>query len=85
MKKLIPLLLLVVALGSAEVTTAQNRPKSRAKRAFAHNSESGKGKNNRARFRRINNILPTIDLTPHKQTTFKTAKANKHYRFSKAH
>jgi len=76
------LLLCAFAAGPAR---AQSRPKGKAKRAFFHTSKAGKGKANKAHFRRENNIRPIIDLTPHKLETFKTAKANHHYKFSKGH
>ena len=78
MNKLFLLLLFAFSLSTA----AQDRPKGNLKRAFNHSSEAGKGKNNKARFRR-ESIHPVIDLNPHSPEKFKTAKANKHYKFAK--
>ena len=80
MKKIFFLLLLGL-VGFSNSVEAQSKPK-KNRRAFAHNSEAGKGKNDRAQFRKENK-RPVIDLTPHKPETFKTAKANKPYKFSK--
>ena len=82
MNKLFPLLLVALGLGTAGLATAQDRPKGSLKRAFSHSSEAGKGKNNKAHFRR-ESIRPVIDLNPHSPEKFKTAKANHHYKFSK--
>ncbi|MCI1186909.1 hypothetical protein MON38_05715 [Hymenobacter sp. DH14] len=82
MNKLFLLLLFVFSLSTAGLATAQNRPKGSLKRAFNHSSEAGKGKNNKAQFRR-DNIRPVIDLNPHTPEKFKTAKANHHYKFAK--
>ncbi|GAA4035406.1 hypothetical protein GCM10022409_20090 [Hymenobacter glaciei] len=84
MNKLSLLLLFAFSLSTAGVATAQNRPKGNLKRAFKHESGAGAGKNNKAQFRR-ENIRPVIDLNPHSLEKFKTAKANKHYRFGKGH
>lgn len=83
-KFLLFLLLLAFGLSSAGPATAQSRPKGNLKRAFSHQSGAGKGKNNKAQFRR-ENVRPVIDLNPHSPEKFKTAKANHHYKFAKAH
>ena len=75
---LLPLLAFAVGLGPA---TAQPRPHLHAKRAFAHTSEVGKGRVNKARFRRENNIHPTIDLHPHTLEKTKTVRAPKAYNY----
>ena len=82
MKKILPLLLLL-SIGLADFAAAQPRPRLKAKRAFAHNSEAGKGKTNKARFRRENNVRPVIDLNPHRLERTKTVKALKPYKYSK--
>jgi hypothetical protein len=76
------ILLLLLSIGLATVADAQVRPKHKVKRAFVHTSEAGKGKNNKARFRRENNIRPTIDLNPRRLEKTKTVKAPKPYKFS---
>ncbi|WP_210518927.1 hypothetical protein [Hymenobacter terricola] len=82
MKKFLPLALFMLCIGLTNQAAAQSKPKLRPKRAFAHNSEARRGKNDKAHFR-SESKRPIIDLTPHKSTTFKTAKANKPYKFSK--
>ena len=78
MKHFVALLFLfVLAAGTAQ---AQAKPKVKPKRAFAHTTESSQGKTSRAQFRRESS-RPVIDLTPHKLETFKTAKANKNYKY----
>ncbi|MDQ2772275.1 MAG: hypothetical protein M3Y54_17450 [Bacteroidota bacterium] len=84
MKNLFHLLLITLLLGSAGVAVGQNRPKGNVKRAFKHTSEAGKGRNDKAHFRK-ENVRPVIDLNPHSPEKFKTAKANHHYKFSKGH
>ena len=81
----LPLLALVLSSGLAQSATAQARPKVNVKRAFAHSSEAGKGKANKAHFRRENEggIRPTIDLNPRSLERTKTVKAPKHYKFAK--
>ena len=74
------LLLLAIAAGPAN---AQSRPKYKVKRVFSHTSESSQGKNSKARFRKENRGATVIDFHPHDQATFKTAKANHHYKFGK--
>ncbi|HEX8326185.1 MAG TPA: hypothetical protein VF629_01505 [Hymenobacter sp.] len=83
MKNIIPHLLvaLVLSSGIASSAAAQKRPKSSAKRAFSHNSESSKGKTSKARFRREND-RPVIDLNPNSLVKTKTTKAPKPYKFS---
>jgi hypothetical protein len=83
MKNIIPHLLvaLVLSSGVASVAEAQKRPKIKAKRAFSHNAEAGKGKTNKARFRREND-RPVIDLNPNSLVKTKTTKAPKPYKFS---
>ena len=80
---LLPLLFLALSTGFAPSATAQPRPKVNAKRAFAHTAEAGKGKANKARFRRENNIRPTIDLNPKNLEKTKTVKAPKPYKYAK--
>ncbi|MBH8559075.1 hypothetical protein [Hymenobacter negativus] len=81
MNKIFSLLLLAFGLSLTLPATAQSRPKLK-KRAFSHTSESSKGKNNKAHFRRENGPnLPVIDLKPHKLESFKTAKAPKPYKY----
>lgn len=82
MKKLIPALLILFFIGFALAASAQTRPKYKAKKVFSHNAESGQGKTDRAQFRKESSNRPPIDLRPHKLESFKTAKANKHYKFS---
>ena len=81
MHKLLPLLLLGLGLSFTLPATAQLRPKVKAKRAFAHKSESGQGKNNKAHFRHDNGSRPVIDLKPHKLESFKTSKSPKPYKY----
>ena len=83
MQKLLFSLLFIFCVGLAVPADAQNRPRVKAKRTFAHSSESSKRKNNKARFRPVNNIRPVIDLNPHSQEKFKTAKAGRNFKFSK--
>ncbi len=83
MKNLFSLLFLALTL-STSVAVGQHRPKVKAKRAFNHSSEAGKGRNDKAHFRK-ENARPVIDLNPHSPEKFKTAKANHHYKFSKPH
>lgn len=81
----LPLLSFVLSIGFVFSASAhQPRPHVNAKRAFAHTSEAGDGKANKARFRRENNIRPTIDLNPHSLEKTKTVKATHHYKFAKA-
>jgi hypothetical protein len=80
MHKIIPLLLLGLGLSLTLPATAQSRPNVKAKRAFAHKSESGQGKNNKAHFRK-EGIRPVIDFKPHKLESFKTAKSPKPYKY----
>ncbi|HEX8507689.1 MAG TPA: hypothetical protein VF630_20165 [Hymenobacter sp.] len=76
---LIALVLSGGVLGSA---AAKQLPKVKAKRAFAHTSEAGKGKTNKAQFRREND-RPVIDLNPKSLTRTKTTKAPKPFKYSK--
>ena len=73
------MLLLIFVFGVAGVQ-AQKNPK--AKRAFSHTSESSEGKTNKARFRHESKGFNIIDLHPKSPARFKTAKANKDYKFS---
>ena len=84
MKKLFFLPLLALGIGLATPATAQSASKVKAKRAFAHNSEAGRGKTNKVQFRR-ESTRPVIDLHPKKTTSFKTVKAQKPYKFSNPH
>jgi hypothetical protein len=84
MSKLFLPLIFVFSLSTAGLATAQSRPKGSIKRAFSHSSEASKGRKNKVHFRR-ENIRPVIDLNPHSQEKFKTAKANHQYKFAKAH
>jgi hypothetical protein len=82
MRKIFSLLFLGLGLSLTVPATAQSRPKVKAKKAFAHKSESGQGKNNKAHFRRANDdSRPVIDLKPHKLESFKTAKSPKPYKY----
>ncbi|WP_046244978.1 hypothetical protein [Hymenobacter terrenus] len=83
MKTLIPFLIFF-GIEAIAPAIAQSRPKIKARRAFVHNSEASRGKNSKARFRR-NSKPPVIDLTPGKLEKFKTAKANKPYKFPNPH
>ena len=83
MNNVFSLLFLAITF-SASVAVGQHRPKTNLKRAFSHSSEAGKGKNDKAHFRK-ESIRPVIDLNPHSPEKFKTAKANHHYKFSKPH
>ena len=56
MHKIFALLLLVFGLSLTLPATAQSRPKVKAKRAFAHKSESSQGKNNKAHFHEENGL-----------------------------
>ena len=67
----------------AALANSQPRPRFKAMRAFAHTSESGQGRNSKARFRRENNIRPIIDLNPNSITKAKTIKSPKPYRYSR--
>jgi hypothetical protein len=79
MKQLFLLLLLVgFAAGSVQ---AQGKPKYKAKKAFAHPSESSKGKASKAQFR-DNRIRPVIDLKPNSLERSKTVKAPRPYKYS---
>lgn len=75
------LLLFALSIGAATVT-AKPSPGAKSKRAYSHNSESGRGKTNKAQFRKQNpNSGPLIDLHAHKAGTFKTAKAAPAYKY----
>ena len=80
MRTFFSLLFLGLGLSLALPATARPHPKLKARRAFSHSSESGRGRHNKARFRR-ENIRPVIDLKPHKLELFKTAKAPKPYKY----
>ena len=86
MKKL-SLLFVFLFFGTemAALANSQPRPRFKSKRAFAHASESGQGKNSKARFRRENNIRPIIDLNPNSITKARTIKSPKPYKYSKGH
>ena len=84
MKKLLLLLLFPFLVPTAShAQTHGKRPHLKAKRNYAHVSESSKGKNARAHFRPENNIHPIIDLNPRRQEKFRTSKAPKNYKFTK--
>ncbi|GAC1591714.1 MAG: hypothetical protein NVS3B25_11410 [Hymenobacter sp.] len=84
MKKILFVLLCLLFTSAASYAQSKgHKPRIKARRAFSHATESDLGKNSRARFRRENNILPTVDLNPHRLEKFKTARANKNYKFSK--
>ena len=89
MKKLPFMLLfaLLLGIGAPPRAAAQSHPRVSAKRAFAHTSETGKYKNNKARFRPHNPSGPLIDfdVNAHKLEKFKTARANRSSKFSKRH
>ena len=80
-------LLALLVFGLVDRAAAQPRPHRLTKRTFAHNSESSKGKNNKAHFRPKNTRGPLIDfdVKAHRLETFKTARSNKSYKFSKRH
>lgn len=80
MHKFFFLLLLGFGLSLTLPVAAQPRPRFKAKRAFAHNSESGRGRSNKAHFRK-ENVRPIIDLKPHKLESFRTTKAPKSYKY----
>lgn len=84
MKNIITLLALALWVGFANPASAQSRPKVKvkAKRAFSHRSETSKGKTNKAQFRHEGKGA-VIDLHPGKPGQFKTARANKPYKYSK--
>ncbi|GAA4357202.1 hypothetical protein GCM10023185_21750 [Hymenobacter saemangeumensis] len=93
MKKIFSLLLMLLFMvASVDLAQARdNKPrKSQArdvkpkKKHFVHNSESSKGKNSRAQFRRRTEP-PTIDFAPRKLEKFKTARANPDWKFAKGH
>jgi hypothetical protein len=72
-------LLLALCVGATTVE-AKPGPGAKSKRAYSHQAESGKGKANKAQFRRQSQ-RPTIDLHPNKPTTFKTTKAAPPYKY----
>jgi len=74
-------LLLLLACFTAGTVQAQSRPKPKAKRAFSHNSESGRDKASKAQFRR-ETVRPVIELRPHSLERSKTVKAPKPYKYS---
>lgn len=85
MKKIVSLLLLGFGFGLASPATAQFKPK-KSKRAFLHSAENSRGKNDRSHFRHERLIqAPIIDLGRGKSTKFKTAKANRPYKFPNPH
>jgi hypothetical protein len=73
-------LLFAVCVGAAATADAKPSPGAKSKRAYSHKSESGKGKTSKAQFRR-ESLRPTIDLHPHKASTFKTSKAAPSYKY----
>jgi len=84
MKKLFFLLLALFFASSASFAQSKSHdPRVKVKRPFSHFSESSRGKNSKARFRRVKNI-PTIDLYPRNLAKSKTTKAPKSFKFSKA-
>ena len=85
MKKHLFALLFLFSLAYTSAANAQSKPKIKTRHAFTHNSEAGQGKTNKAHFRKENGHHTPIDLTPHKLETFRTAKANKNYKYSKGH
>ena len=73
-------LLLALCIGAAATVGAKPGPGAKPKRAYSHASESGKGKNTKARFR-SQSTRPVIDMHPNKPTTFKTTKAAPPYKY----
>jgi hypothetical protein len=73
-------LLLALCLGAATTTDAKPSPGAKAKRAYAHTSESGWGKTSKVRFRNPS-IRPVIDLHPNKPGSFKTTKPTPPYKY----
>lgn len=89
MKKIFSLLLLVFFLtAAAGLSEARDNKPGRAgkvnRKAFRHNSESSKGKNSKAQFRKENKGSGIIDLNPRSPEKFKTARANPNYKYQKA-
>lgn len=83
MKRIFPLLLLLFFLAISEgFAQRANGPHPRriTKKTFAHNTESRQGKTEKTRFRRENRKA-VLDLNPHSLEKFKTAKANKNYKY----
>ena len=76
------LLLLALFTCASGIAQAQSRPKAKARHAFSHSSEASRGKNSKARFRRLSTV-PVIDMNPRSLEKSKTVKAPKHYRYSK--
>lgn len=87
MKKIFSLLLLVFFLTAAAgfSQARDTKPGKVSRKAFRHNSESGKGKNSKAQFRKENRGSGVLDLNPRSQEKFKTARANPSYKYMKAH
>lgn len=87
MKKIFSLLLMVFFLtAAAGLSEARDtKPGKAGRKAFRHNSESGKGKNSKAQFRKENKGSGVIDLNPRKPEKFKTARANPSYKYPKPH
>ncbi|ALW86800.1 hypothetical protein AUC43_17960 [Hymenobacter sedentarius] len=83
MKKLLLLLLFPFLVTTASHAQAQGKkPHLKAKRNYAHTTESSKGKKAKAHFRPENNVHPIIDFNPRRQGKFKTTKAAKNYKFT---
>jgi hypothetical protein len=87
MKKIFSLLLMVLFLtAAAGLSEARdNKPGKAGRKAFRHNSESSKGKNSKAQFRKENKGAVVIDLNPGKPEKFKTARANRNYKYVNPH
>jgi|GEM_PF-1891154 len=87
MKKIFSLLLLVFFLtAAAGLSEARDtKPGKAGRKAFRHTSESSKGKNSKAQFRKENKGSAVIDLNPRKPEKFKTARANPNYKYVKPH
>ncbi|GAB3295664.1 hypothetical protein ACFQT0_21540 [Hymenobacter humi] len=73
----------LLASSASFAQTEGKRPNLKSKHYYTHTSESSKGKNAKVKFRKVNNIRPTIDLNPKSQEKFKTAKAPKNWKWSK--
>ncbi|MDO7877761.1 hypothetical protein Q5H93_23700 [Hymenobacter sp. ASUV-10] len=90
MKKIFSLLLMVffltAAAGLSEARDTKPGKASKASRkSFRHTSESSKGKNSKAQFRKENKGGGIVDLNPRSPEKFKTARANPGYKYLKPH
>jgi hypothetical protein len=86
MKKIFSLLLLVFFLtAAAGLSEARDtKPGKAGRKAFRHTSESSKGKNSKAQFRKENKGSGgVLDLNPRSPEKFKTARANPSYKYPK--